>query len=518
VATVETEERQVMSDTATPSIVDRSPRWFWYFFPALVVLFIARNHHLFTKTIYEEGDAAANSILVENAKHFTQLVGNYSRIGFNHPGPAFLYVQAFGEWLFYDRLGVVPSPYNGQALAILTMNAALIALAASIIVRWLAPAGKQVWVATAVAGAGLVFLGSWTDMATSTWPPFEYFAPYVLLLAAGASVAAGALRDLWALVLAAGLLVHGHAEFLFLASSLAAVGLGAPLWRHRKALPAYLRDNRANLIGALAVLVVLAVPIVVNLVLHWPGEFSKYLSYGGKHSANPLTHSMWYVTRLWDISPYLAGPVLLCTFAAVALAVRVSGHPYVRWGAAFSGLGVATILLYTILGIDSLGEYYILFFTRALPLYLLLLTTAAAIRWARFGARVATVLFATGGLVLGLISPAMVNRQVSVSDVPAALEALAARTPAGRPVVVRLATPEAWAEAVPLALSGHRRGMRICFVNESVRLMSTAAYLCRADEARSGLPVVVARKPGIPADGRLLSPLNRSRVWIVPYV
>ena len=490
--------------------------WFWWLFPALVALLLVRNRYLFSVAIYEEGDAAANSILVANAKQFSQLVGNYSRIGFHHPGPGFLYIHALGEWLLYDVTGVVPSPWNGQAVAVLVLNAALVALAVTIVCRWLSPVRAPMWARAAVAGTALVFLGSHNDLITSTWPPFEYFAPYLLLLAAGASVAAGGLRDLWAVVFAAGLLIHGHAEFLFLATLLASVGIVAPLWRHRDTLAAYLRSNRWHLLGALAVALFMLAPIVVNLVLHWPGEFGHYLSYGNQRQINPIWKAGWYVTKLWDANQFLAMPVLVGSFAAVALAARISRHPYVRWGLTFAVLGVGSFLLYAVVGIDAMSDPYIGFFTRALPLFLLLLAVAATIRFVRLDTRGVAAAFAIGGLLLGLYSPALVNRQVTVADVPAALEALVAQTSPHQPVVVTLAGPESWAEALPLALAGNRRGVRICFADESVELMATEAYLCRAAEVTSGLAVTVSRRGHVPVGLEFVAELNRSRIWTLP--
>ena len=75
----------------------------------LVVLLCVRNQNLFTTRLYEDADMGANSILVEQARHFTLLVGNYSRDHFHHPGRAYLYVMAAGESLFWAGLHVVPT-------------------------------------------------------------------------------------------------------------------------------------------------------------------------------------------------------------------------------------------------------------------------------------------------------------------------------------------------------------------------------------------------------------------------
>src|SRR4051794_20940272 len=68
-------------------------------FVLIVVVVIVRNRWILTTGRIEDSDYAANSILIDKARHFKLLVGNYSRVEFNHPGPALLYVQAIGQVL-----------------------------------------------------------------------------------------------------------------------------------------------------------------------------------------------------------------------------------------------------------------------------------------------------------------------------------------------------------------------------------------------------------------------------------
>src|SRR5215218_6286767 len=107
-----------MTEPQPPS--ERAPRW-WIAFPVAAALFAAvllyHNTHLFHEPIHEESDSAANSLLVLKAKRFELLHGHYSRLCFFHPGPALLYAEAAGEWLFHDTLKVVPAPHNGHILA-----------------------------------------------------------------------------------------------------------------------------------------------------------------------------------------------------------------------------------------------------------------------------------------------------------------------------------------------------------------------------------------------------------------
>ena len=109
----------------------------WAFPFALVLgVLLVRNAFLFSTPEYEDADMGANSILIEQARRFSLLVGNYSREHFNHPGPAFLYVQAWGESLFYDALHVVPTPWNGQLIGLYLLNALFAASVVAVGYGW----------------------------------------------------------------------------------------------------------------------------------------------------------------------------------------------------------------------------------------------------------------------------------------------------------------------------------------------------------------------------------------------
>ena len=103
----------------------RRPWWIWAApFVLVLAVLVLRSRFLFTASFYEQGDAGANSILIQQAMHGTLLIGNYSREGFNHPGPAYMYVQAAGQWLFYYALHLVPTAWNAHVLAVFALNSA----------------------------------------------------------------------------------------------------------------------------------------------------------------------------------------------------------------------------------------------------------------------------------------------------------------------------------------------------------------------------------------------------------
>ena len=131
--------------------------------------------HVIAGAANETGDSAANSLLVQDAKSLVLLTGNYSRVGFNHPGPALLYMLAFGEWAFHDVLHVAPSPYGGQLIALALCNAGWIVAGFGVLRRI---AGS----ASSAALMGSVFLVAATDsnagMLASAWFPHLYILPF----------------------------------------------------------------------------------------------------------------------------------------------------------------------------------------------------------------------------------------------------------------------------------------------------------------------------------------------------
>src|SRR5262249_39046342 len=148
-----------------PSELLRNP---WAVFAGTTLFFaallLARNHDLFSRVIYEDGDPAANTILIREAKHFRLLVGNYSRMGFNHPGPGLLYVAAFCEILLHDLVPLVPTPHNAHMVAALLLNALLCGLSLAMLCgQWKSAPATCAAVAVFVAYFGLtgILAGHW---------------------------------------------------------------------------------------------------------------------------------------------------------------------------------------------------------------------------------------------------------------------------------------------------------------------------------------------------------------------
>lgn len=331
--------------------------------------------YFFRHPFYEIGDAAANSLAVNRAKHFAEIYGPYSRWGFHHPGPALFYVQALGEWLFFDALGAVPAPYNAQALMCLLMASGFFVGALQIFIFWLPSRCRWWFFPAAVAAAALHFgntppghpeiLPTATVFQT-TWSAHVVVLFFFCMLTAGASVAAGRAEDLPLLVIAGGSLVHTHvAQPLFVLPCvlLAYAGLlvrhggnaqthpapGQPRgWRltTRWITEPARRAPRAHLVAAV-ILAAFALPVAVDLTR---GEQSNFLlilahlrSYHGQHK--PLWQSVLYFLQFGAYRSYRPDTASFEDYdpAGIRQYFRANALFYVMWMAVF-GCALATLV------------------------------------------------------------------------------------------------------------------------------------------------------------------------------
>ena len=127
-----------------------------------------------------------------------------------------MYVQSWGESLFWAMMRLVPAPWNGQMIAVYALNALFVACVVATCYGWTrSPAGAL------LAFAAVALLGALHPPAySSDWNPYVYVPAYFAFSVAIASVAAGRLADLWIAALSGWFLIHGHVCFLLFVPAL----------------------------------------------------------------------------------------------------------------------------------------------------------------------------------------------------------------------------------------------------------------------------------------------------------
>ena len=493
---------------------------------ATFAVLLCRNAYVFSARIYEDSDFAANSILVNQAQHLRLLVGNYSRVHFNHPGPALLYVEAGGNALFHDLLRLVPTPYNGELLAVFALNALLVGLVV-----------RTVWEYRRTAAAAAVALATilaWTGGHVplgSAWFPHLYYMPFLLLAVAGASVAAGRTRDLPALVLACGLLLHGHVAFAMFVGVSAVVALGCWAWSVRRGWRGELGGNRRAVVVAGGLLFLFLLPMVLELALHWPGQWERYLDYVRGRSAipNQLPAALRYAGGFWSPSPVWGAALALAGAACAALAATDPDRARRRFLLRLLGAVVLESLLflvYAVRGVDDLHQTYIGIFYGAVPLALLLATGLAAARLVDRAGRIGGVALLAAAcaaiVVAAFAGPAFANGYRGDPELPSMVEALRDAPPRqGRPVRIVRFSHDAWPQVVGFVVAARRDRLRACIDGEEWSFMFTSDYRCAGREDASGWQVVVALRGQDRAPPRGRTPPPRpvwtgGRVDVVP--
>ena len=493
---------------------------------ALLVVLCVRNRFLFTTRLYEDADMGANSILIEQARHFTLLVGNYSQEQFHHPGPAYMYVQAAGEFLFWAWLHVVPTAWNGQLLATYVLTSFFLAVVAAVGYGWTgsvrgAAACFAVMTALAAVHPGVL---------STDWMPYMYVTAYVAFIAAAGSVATGAARDAWVMTLTGWFLIHGHACFLVFVPLIGCAVLAAVLWPRRRRLGASVRSffaaQRRAWVPMAVISAVFAFPIVLNLVLHWPGQFGAYLAYssssrsGGHAAAAVVRYVLWF----WSPFPngWVAAMVPLAGFAVAAAVIRWVAPARLRRFLtgllAINAVSSLAFLYYAYVGIDRIGQHYVGYFYWSGPVITLLVIVLGVVEAVpvRAGAAAATVAAALA--LAGLAVAQQTHTSTNSSDparlssgpdtdaaLPRAVATLAERS-AGRMIVLQFGQ-RAWPEVTGFVVQAERTGVPACVADPAATLVVTSQFICTKSDLATGRVFWIT--PGAPRGSAVIMRLRQ---------
>ncbi|HEY1626359.1 MAG TPA: hypothetical protein VGG16_21450 [Streptosporangiaceae bacterium] len=479
-----------LSDSALVLTKRRRPVYIWA--PPFVVLLVTgcvRNRFLFSQKLYEQGDAGANSILITTAKHFTLLIGNYSREGFNHPGPAFMYVQAAGEWLLRDVLHVVPTAWNAHMLAVFALDCALVSIGVLVSYGWTGSAAGAL-----VATASLTVLAIWQPaILNSDWMPYLYVLPYVVFLLAAASVMAGAARDVWIMTLAGWLLIHGHACFLFFVPLITAFTVAMIGWRHGpRAVLARFAGDRRLWIPVAAISALFLLPIVVNLALRWPGDFGTYIAYGksgqaGGHGPSQIVHYLLWFWWPHGLAALAALALYGAALAATVLLTRDTLRENLLALLVINLVSTAGVIAYAAVGIDNLSQYYIAYFYWSAPLIAGLALALAVI--CSLPASAAVAVSAAAAVASATVLAVLPGTLASTHDIdealPGAVAALSARAP-GTLIVLTIQHP-AWVQTAGFLVQAERTGVHVCVDGSWYTFLFSRQFICTRAQLAHGV-------------------------------
>lgn len=347
----------------SPGLSSRTPVFIKFletllvFLACLVVFAVFNRELLFEHGLIPTYDFSANDLLIQDAKHFTLLHGNYSKIGFFHPGPFFLQLMAAVEWLGVDVMGVIASPIGAHAFSAALLHAASIATLYLALRELFESRLFGVVGAIATLAICRAMIDAEPAFFAALWMPYLYMAASVFVFAACIGMTTSGWRWLPVAILGLCMLGHGHASFVGLAPIMAVTGAAA-LWAlHRwgwhaplsfKALP-------GSVVAVSAIIVVLfALPIVANTILHFPGEIPKYFRFAGQNKTDSPMASLAYLGRFSQFS--------LLTIPVFLLLPSRLGDPRVKAAIAVAlATGLPAAIFYVLRGLDTFEYLYPLY-------------------------------------------------------------------------------------------------------------------------------------------------------------
>lgn len=459
-----------------------------------IVLMIFQWHIDANRVLHEMGDFGANSLLILDAKRLHLLYGNYSRIGVNHPGPAILYVLAFGELIFHDWLHVVPSPFSGQLLAVCLYSAAWIVTVFALVRRMVGkvlPALMFTLVFTAVLGLcePSVFLGIWF--------PDLYILPFAVVVLSIARLAWGRTDALRTLAVASGFVINGHVSFIPMLGVMLIVMLAANLLitlrdpERRILAPSFLVRHRRDILIAVGILFLFFVPLIIATIVDFPGPVYGYIRFGRNDKHNSLQDALAFVGLFWK--PGYAWAWGVAVALMLLSGVRAASTGLLRdvraLGIAFVAASAA-LLFYAKFGIDHLDLVYVGLFYYSVPalaagLGLLYLYEAARSNAKTVVAGIVTVA-AIVATVNAVKKPAFYDELYDIPGSAQLYDQLRKLPGTGRIVLDveqnGIAWEYVWGNVVALQLYARRQGEDLFCINEHWHILFTKPAQCRPEE------------------------------------
>ena len=361
------QKAQSMRPPTVGAIASKWAHAIWPLFFATCLFAIALPPLDFSLASVPYGDHGSNSMLVLKAKSFELLHGNYSRVGFYHPGPYYLYVMAAGEWLLCDLLQISDNPTDAHRIAISISNLILFTIIYRLLI-WRTGGPLIAAIATILIVA---ITQTHAPVLHSLWPPHMYIAPAALMTVALWLLIRGHGGALWAYALGAGILVHGHASNLGLmpiAFALIVAGaVGSRLLLGQSLdLKSFQRWISPHLIPALVVFAILLAPFAMQTILFWPGETPKYLAQAGGID-NAAVDALNYTFSYWRHWTWAAAAALLVLVLRLSYITGGDG-PKVAGSMLRDDLTAALVVFfalsgamtfYAIKGVDNLEHRYI---------------------------------------------------------------------------------------------------------------------------------------------------------------
>jgi len=476
---------------------------------AMAAVACSINWQLFITPIYESGDFAANALQIQKAQTFSELLGNYSRFRFHHPGPAFFYVYGACEAIFYRLLGIVPAPQNAEMLGQILLSITAIVGTLGIIRRnCTSTVILPLTTALTILFIYAISNASPGSALVSIWAPHFIIFWFPLFMVACASLAVGNWNHLPVVAFSAMMLFHAHVAQTLFVGTLGGLALATTIFREVSAatLARTLRAQWVAILIGTGIVALFAFPILLDYVLNTPGNIGMILQHERKYPGlrNTLQQSLLYTASFFTFTSQ-AEQVLggvkpgFTSLLNGSLFVRVYWSLVLVFGS-FTALSViihrpgisrfakylviqaaVVVVLFVYWAAKLTGPFYtfngFFFFTLQWVLLLAFAVTLAETYSVSFRKETAAALACALASTMLLSAPELQNVNFGTPDAHRVAEAVAGAT--AKPVYLQFDGDD-WDLAVGVASALRRQGMQFC-VSPNWAFLFGHDALCQGD-------------------------------------
>ena len=304
--------------------------------------------------------------------------------------------------------------------------------------------------------------------------------------------------------------MHGHVSFALFAVGFVVVTAILVIRARREGE----QIERRTIVLSGVTVAVFALPIVVNLIVNFPGEIDDYWRYsrGGDAGSHSIGQVVRFLAQYWSADS-LGAVVALGLVLAVALATGIlpdsSTRRYAR--ALIGVVALVTVLTFTYAyrGVDDLSFRYVAEFYLTAPVvtaFVVCIVGCSVIRAhprgflaAGCAVVVLTIVLATRPGVIAQYGGANWIRQAD-HEIDQAVAAIDSAPDVTRVYRFDLS---AWPSAAGLVEQSRRDGEPVCIDEPRFAFLFTEDMICTASERQSGVLVVPAVPGGVVASSEL---------------
>lgn len=468
----------------------------------VAAILISSNWSTIRGSSIEVGDFAANSLLIQDAKSLELLVGNYSRVGFNHPGPAILYVLAAGEILFHDAFNLGISPIGGQLIAVGIYSACWLVVILALFVRFI---GQK---SLALLGLAIfLYATSWADFQflTGMWFPHLYYLPFVVFLLAASRLANGHADSWGALAASSGFLINGHVSFVAVLSIILifAIVFNHIQSRANKSITllskSFFCSNKREVAYFFGIIFIFVSPLIIESILRFPGPLADYVAFGSHHKPNGLVETLSFVSQYWGGGlPMLTGMTMLLALVGGVKNEAPDFFKSIRSLVVLLFSATFAFWFYARYGIDYLDQKYIGLFYYSVPVLAFVAAAVVVFRQIFVPFKGVGLIFLGALLAFGaygrIDGPASYAGQYAAPKIAELYQSLNRVERSGR-LVFDLTGGEHWAEiwskTLGLLSYAKRQNNNFICINKNWHISFTRENKCTPDEVAQGRRIVV---------------------------